>query len=140
MIGFVVAAHGHLASELLATAQQIIGTVPQSASCSVDTAASPEEIRQRIGEAVREVDTGAGVIVFADLIGGSPCVQSLFLCRQRHLEVVTGVNLPILLKAQALRTTQLSLPDLAHALVEYGCRTITCATDKLRADPSIEAM
>lgn len=138
MIGIVVASHGQLAAELLATAEQIVGVLPQAASCSVEPGASPEQIRQSIGEAVKQVDTGSGVIVFADLIGGSPCVQSLSLCRQRPIEVLTGVNLPMLLKAQTLRATNgHSLPALAHALVEYGSRSITCATDKLRADPSL---
>jgi mannose PTS system EIIA component len=90
---------------------------------------------------VKQVDTGAGVIVFADLIGGSPCVQSLSLCRQRALEVLTGVNLPMLLKGQALRASTSTLSELAHVLVEYGSRSITCATDKLRAaDPSLAAL
>lgn len=134
MVGFVVASHGQFAAALLATAQQIVGPVARAVACSVDTAASPEEIRQSIGAAIKEVDEGAGVIVFADLIGGSPCTQSLSLCRQQRLEVLTGVNLPMLLKAQALRAGGSPLSELAHTLVEYGRRSITCATDRLAAD------
>jgi|APLak6261675434_1056106.scaffolds.fasta_scaffold00250_5 PTS system mannose-specific IIA component len=132
MFGLVVASHGHLAAELVATAEQIVGSLPHTATCTVDPGASPEEIRHRIVEAVKQVDDGAGVIVFADLIGGSPCTQSLSLCRQQRLEVLTGVNLPMLLKANSLRNTARSLTDLAHALAEYGKRNITCASDALR--------
>jgi PTS system mannose-specific IIA component len=132
MFGLVVASHGHLAAELVATAEQIVGTLDRTAVCSVDPGASPEEIRKRMGEAIREVDDGAGVIVFADLIGGSPCTQSLSLCRDQKIEVLTGVNLPMLLKANSLRAVVQSLPELAHALAEYGRRNITCASDALR--------
>jgi PTS system mannose-specific IIA component len=54
------------------------------------------------------------------------------LCREAHIEVLTGVNLPMLLKANSLRSLAHSLTDLAHTLAEYGKRNITCATDSLR--------
>jgi PTS system mannose-specific IIA component len=132
MFGLVVASHGHLAAELVATAEQIVGTLPHTATCSVEPGASPEDIRRSIGDAVKQVDDGGGVIVFADLIGGSPCTQSLSLCREAHIEVLTGVNLPMLLKANSLRSLAHSLTELAHTLAEYGKRNITCATDSLR--------
>lgn len=132
MVGLVVASHGRLADELVATARQIVGEVPHVATLSVEAGASPEEIKARIKEAVRSVDDGEGVLVFADLIGGSPCTQSLSLCQQARIEVVTGVNLPMLLKANSLRG-QVGLRDLAHQLAQYGQKNITCASDLLRA-------
>jgi mannose PTS system EIIA component len=132
MFGIVIASHGHLAEELLATAKLIIGELPRVAACSVEPSASPDEIRQNIRDAVKLVDSGDGVIVFADLVGGSPCNQSLSLCRQVRIEVLTGVNLPMLLKASSLRRREGSLTDLAHELAQYGQQNITCATDCLR--------
>ncbi len=132
MVGLVVASHGHLAEELVATARQIVGEVQHVATLSVEPGSSPEEIRARIKEAVKSVDDGEGVLVFADLIGGSPCTQSLSLCQQARIEVVTGVNLPMLLKANSLRG-QLPLLELAHQLAQYGQKNITCASDLLRA-------
>ncbi len=132
MIGILVASHGRFAQELLATAQQIVGELPRAESCSVEPGASPEHIRAQLGDAVERLDEGEGVVVFADLIGGSPCTQSLSLCRQKNLEVLTGVNLPMLLKAHALRQAASSLTALAHDLADYGRKSITCATDKLR--------
>ncbi len=132
MVGLVIASHGHLAEELLATATLIIGELPCVKACSVEPGASPEEIRRSISDAVKTVDSGQGVIVFADLVGGSPCTQSLSLCRHARIEVLTGVNLPMLLKANSLRTREGSLLDLAHELAQYGQRNITCATDELR--------
>jgi PTS system mannose-specific IIA component len=136
MVGLVVAAHGQLAAELIATAEQIVGGLSQVASCSVAPGTAPEELRLQLRQAVKNVDGGEGVIIFADLIGGSPCMQSLSLCQQAKLEVITGVNLPMLLKANSLRATvgggALPLRDLAHELAVYGQRTITCATDAVR--------
>lgn len=132
MVGLVVASHGRLAEELVATARQIVGDVPHVATMSVEPGSSPEEIRARMKEAVRSVESGEGVLVFADLIGGSPCTQSLSLCQQVRIEVVTGVNLPMLLKANSLRS-QVGLRDLAIQLAHYGQKNITCASDLLRA-------
>lgn len=138
MVGLVVASHGRLAEELISTARQIVGDLPNCVSCSVDTSASPEEIKLALKNAVKAVDDGSGVIVFADLIGGSPCTQSLSLCRQNRMEVLTGVNLPMLLKANSLRAVQPSAPleVMAHDLAQYGQKNITCATDLLRAKAS----
>lgn len=132
MIGLVVASHGRLATELVATAESIAGTLPQVAVCMVEPDASPEAIKQTLHQAIAEVDSGDGVIVFADLIGGSPCTQSLSLCRNRRIEVVTGVNLPMLLKAQSLRKQGGSLETVAQAFAEFGKRSIACASEALR--------
>jgi mannose PTS system EIIA component len=134
MVGIVVAAHGRLAEELVATAEQIVGPVPAVTAIRVEPGASPEEIRGALKAAVAQVDDGSGVLVFADLVGGSPCTQSLTLCAQASLEVVTGVNLPMLLKANSLRSSVPTLRELAHQLTAYGQKHITCATDVFRAN------
>jgi mannose PTS system EIIA component len=133
MIGIVVASHGQLAAELVATAQQIMGDFAQVATCSVVPGSSSEELRADLRRAIESVNEGDGVVVFADLIGGSPCMQSLSLCSDPALEVVTGVNLPMLLKAVSLRATSITVQELALRLAEYGQRNITCATATLRA-------
>jgi mannose PTS system EIIA component len=134
MIGIVVASHGQLAAELVATARQIVGDFSQVATCSVVPGSSSDGLRADIRRAVSEVDDGDGVLIFADLIGGSPCMQSLTLCEDAHLEVVTGVNLPMLMKAASLRSTSTAgLRELAEQLAQYGQRNITCATAALRA-------
>src|SRR5688572_4197570 len=104
MVGLVVAAHGRLADEMVATAEQIVGHLTHVAPSSIEPGAAPEVIRELIRRAVASVDDGQGVIVLADLFGGTPCKESLMLCQQRRLEVVCGVNLPMLLKAHSVRT------------------------------------
>lgn len=135
MVGLVIASHGHLAEELVSTAAGIIGPLLKVVTCSVAPGASADDVKQQIREAIASVEEGDGVILFADLIGGSPCTQSLSLCQQTNLEVITGVNLPMLLKANTLRSAmpQPTLAELAHQLASYGQRNITCATDVLRA-------
>lgn len=132
MIGIVIAAHGHLAEELARTAAQIVGELPRVSTISVEPNASLEELREHIRTAVRSVDDGEGVVVLADLLGGSPCNQSLMLCHKGQLEVLTGVNLPMLLKANSLRLAKLSLHELAESLAQYGQRNITLASNSVR--------
>ena len=137
MVGLVIAAHGHLAQELVATAEQIVGTLASTATCSIEPGAPPEVIQEEMRKAVSAVDTGDGVLVLADLFGGTPCNLSLTLTRERPLEVLTGVNLPMVLKANSLRQEALSLPELASALARYGQKNITCASALLRESEAL---
>jgi mannose PTS system EIIA component len=132
MVGLVVATHGRLAEELVSTAEQIVGKLPAVATCLVEPGASPEVIQTQLREAVEAVEQGEGVIVLADLFGGTPCNQSLTLSAHHRLEVLTGVNLPMLLKASSLRLETMPLPDLATALAQYAQKNITCASALLR--------
>lgn len=133
MVGLVVAAHGHLADEMVHAAEQIVGGLPAVETCSIEPGTSPESIREQMRAAVLKVDSGDGVIVLADLFGGTPCNQSLMLCGTCKLEVITGMNLPMLLKANSLRATPgMDLQDLALALASYGQKNITCPTAMLR--------
>jgi mannose PTS system EIIA component len=133
MVGLVIATHGHLGDEMVHTAEQIVGALSGIETCSIEPGASPEAIQDQLREAITRVDQGAGVIVLADLVGGTPCNLSLSLCRQRSLEVVTGVNLPMLLKANTLRMDDaMPLEEMATTLAHYGQRNITCPTARLR--------
>lgn len=128
MVGLVVCAHGRLAEELVRTAEEIVGRLDRVATCSVHPGDGPDSIRKRMKEALAQADTGEGVLVLADMFGGTPCNESLGQARDFQLEVVTGVNLPILLKANLLRRDPLPLRALATELVAYGQKNISCAT------------
>ena len=133
MVGLVVASHGRLADELVHTAEQIVGTLPAVATCNIEPGTSIEDLRAQMKQAVARVDEGDGVIVMADLFGGTPCKESLMMCQSgRNVEVLCGVNLPMLLKANSLRAETMPLPELASALAAYGQRNITCASALLR--------
>ncbi len=135
MIGIVVASHGKLADEMVATARQIVGELAQTTTCSVEPGVSAEQLKSHIKAAIDRVDTGEGALVLTDLLGGSPCTQSLNLCGGRRLEVLSGVNLPMLLKANSMRADT-PLAQLARSLAEYGQRNITVASELLRAETS----
>lgn len=133
MIGILVASHGRLAEELIATARQIVGDLPHTAACSIEAGMAPDEIRARLREAHRAADDGQGVLVLVDVLGGTPCNQSLLLCSRGTVEVISGVNLPILIKANLLRTrADYELGELASELALFGQRSIVCVSETLR--------
>jgi PTS system mannose-specific IIA component len=132
MVGLVVAAHGRVAEELVSTAEQIVGKLPAVATCNIEPGTPVEELRAKMKQAVTRVDEGEGVIILADLFGGTPCKESLMMCQRMNLEVLAGVNLPMLLKANSLRSEQMSLPEMANQLASHGQRNITCASALLR--------
>lgn len=131
MIGIVVAAHGRLATELIATAELIMGELPNVKGCNISPGLSPQAMEDEILRAVQAVDEGDGVLVLSDLIGGTPCTRSMALCQKARLEVLTGVNLPMLLKAHSLRKAK-SLRDLALQVVESGRGAIRWVTESGR--------
>jgi PTS system mannose-specific IIA component len=132
MVGLVIAAHGRLAQELVATAEQIMGALPEVATVSIEPGTSPETIRAQMRAAVKELDHGEGVLVLADLFGGTPCKESLLLCQKANVEVLAGVNLPMLMKAASLRKDPLPLHELAQSLYTYAQRNIRFASELVR--------
>ena len=139
MFGLVIATHGRLAEELVSTAEGIVGPITAISASHVEPSASARDIHDQIHAAVKKVDEGQGVLILADLLGGSPCMQSLPLCVQGKVEVVTGVNLPMLLKANSLRLTAGSLQQLAIDLASYGQKNITRASALVRDAQSTQA-
>jgi PTS system mannose-specific IIA component len=131
MVGLVIATHGQLAAELLRTAEGIVGPVPGSAAVSVDATTSVEEARARLATAIHTVGAdGEGVLVLTDMFGGTPANLALtFLDEQ--IEVVTGVNLPMLMKLASNRGH--GLQAAAELATAQGQKNITLASALLRA-------
>jgi PTS system mannose-specific IIA component len=132
MVGLVVATHGKLAEELLRTAEGIVGPLEQCEAVSVGAGSSMEDARTRLGEAVHRVDKGEGVLVLTDMFGGTPANLALTFLDEK-LEVVTGVNLPMILKLATARTDGLPLPAAAELLAAHGQKNITLASELLRS-------
>ena len=130
MIGVVLATHGHLAQEMLRTAEAVVGKLAQVAAVSV--VATEPDVRGSIEAAIRSVDEGQGVLLLTDLLGGSPTNLCLSFLAERKVEVVTGVNLPMLLKLGGLRATGKSIEQVAHELAEAGQKSIGHASDLVR--------
>lgn len=130
MVGIVIAAHGSLGRMLLETAQAIVGKIPQAAGLDLNPDGSVEEIRSAIESAIGSVDSGEGVLVFTDLFGGTATNLSLPFLERDKVEVLTGVNLPMLLKVGTEREGR-SLRDLSRFLKSYGQRNIYLASEVL---------
>jgi PTS system mannose-specific IIA component len=129
MIGVVVATHGKLAEELIRTAETVVGKIEQIAPVSI-VAASPD-VRGDLKAAIQRVDQGEGVLLLTDIYGGSPTNLCLSFLTERQVEVVTGVNLPMLLQLPGARAKG-SIAQVAQKLVEAGQKSVTNASEALR--------
>jgi PTS system mannose-specific IIA component len=131
MIGALIVTHGNLAFELLNAAKQIeadvsgIEAVPLEWSETVDTA------REKIGEALQRVGRDRDVIIFTDMFGGTPSNISLSFLEKGHVEVVTGVNLPMVVKFAMVKQESKDLATVAHMITEKGSKAIRVASDLL---------
>lgn len=119
MVGVVIAAHGKLAEVLLETAEMIGGKQENVATVSFAAGQTPEELEEILLAAVDSVECGDGVLVLADLAGGSPYnAAALLACGGRRIEVVSGVNLAMLAEVLTLRSIQSGA--LAQIALESG--------------------
>ena len=133
MIGVVIVTHCRLAEELLAAARLVVGEeLKQFQPVSIGPSEGTEEIREKIIGAIRKVDNGRGVLILTDMYGGTPSNISLSFLEEGRVEVVTGVNLPMLIKLVTYRRDKM-LPDLAEFIASYGKKNIYLATDLLRS-------
>src|ERR687892_611162 len=105
MLGVVVVTHGQLATELLNAAEMIVGELPRFAAVSIGWHDDVEQARGEIEQAIARLDASDGVIVLTDMFGGTPSNLAMSLLEDGRVEVVTGVNLPMLIKLASLRET-----------------------------------
>jgi len=132
MVGVVVVTHCHLAEELVAAAQLVVGEdLKQFQPVSIDPKEGSEEIRAKIISAIRKVDEGRGVLILTDMYGGTPSNISLAFLEEKRIEVITGVNLPMLLKL-ATYQDDMDLEALAVFITDYGQRNINLASEVLK--------
>jgi PTS system mannose-specific IIA component len=130
MIGIVIVTHGDLGAELLRTAQEIVGKLPRVEAVSIHAAEHIDKARQRLDAVLQRVGDGAGVLILTDLFGGTPSNLVLSYLEKGKLEVVTGVNLPMLMKLPSLQDER-DLRVLAEKLARYGQRNILVASEFL---------
>ena len=132
MVGVVVVTHCRLAEELVAAAELVVGEqLKQFQSVSVDPKEGSEDIREKIIAAIRKVDGGQGILILTDMYGGTPSNISLSFLEERKIEVITGVNLPMLLKL-ATYSNEMDLEQLAMFITDYGQRNINLASEVLK--------
>ena len=137
MIGLLIVTHGHLGGELLKTAEFILGSIEACFTVSIDGHLSPDSIREEIEQGIKKVDSGQGVLILTDMFGGTPSNISLSFLNPGQVEVLTGANLPMLIKAVQLRS-QLDLNEMARMTGDYSRKSITVAGEILGRRPGKE--
>ncbi len=130
MIGIVIVTHADLGMQLLRTAQEIVGPLLRVEAVSIQASEEIDKARKKIETVLARVDDGSGVLVLTDLFGGTPSNLVLSYLEANRLEVVTGVNLPMLMKLPSLREES-DLRALAEKLAKYGQRNILMASEFL---------
>jgi len=130
MIGVLIVTHKELAEALMSVCDLIMGRQDGMVAVSLDPNDQPEASRQQIQRALSQVNNGNGVIILTDMLGGTPSNLSLAFLQEGKVEVVTGVNLPMLMKLANLRDSK-DLGEVASALRQSGQQGITVASEVL---------
>ena len=133
MIGVVVVTHGQLATELVNAAEMIVGDLPQFAAVSIGWHDDVNDAREDIGQAIERVRGEEGVLLLTDMFGGTPSNLGMTFLEKDRLEVITGVNLPMLIKLANLRNAS-NLLMVAQEMREHGRNAIWVASDLLRGE------
>lgn len=131
MIGVVICCHGKMGEGMRQAAEMIVGPQQQLTVVSVNPGDGGAEILDALSKAVKEVEDGQGVLLLTDLFGGTPTNIGCALLGDANIEVVTGFNLPLLIKALTGRADAPDLAVLARTASEYGQRHISVAGDLL---------
>ena len=130
----MVVTHGQLATELLNAAETIVGDLPRFAAVSIGWHEDTQDAREEIAQAMAtRVQQGQGVLILTDMFGGTPSNLAMTFLGQDDVEVITGVNLPMLIKLAGLKE-QASLLDVAREMREHGRNAIWVASDLLRGE------
>ncbi len=129
-IGVVIVTHYQIGEEFLHALRLIVPNAPDFHSVSIDPKQSVDEMRQLIEQALKRADRGAGVLVLTDMFGGTPSNMSLSFVEETGVEVVTGLNLPMLIKLATL-SEDTTLEELAKFIKSYGQRNISVASEIL---------
>ena len=130
MIGLVLVTHGHLADELIGALEHVVGPQPQVASVCIGPDDDMERRRADIVNSVQETDSGEGVVVLTDMFGGTPSNLAISIMERANIEVIAGVNLPMLVKLASVRD-DLELGEAVAKAQEAGRKYINVASQLL---------
>jgi len=134
VIGALIVTHGNLAYELLKAAEKIEASVSGIEAVPLEWTDSVDEAREKIGKALERLGPDRGVIIFTDMFGGTPSNLSLAFLERGRVEIVTGVNLPMIVKFATLQAEATDVATLAHTISEKGSKAIRVASDLLAAE------
>ena len=132
MIGILIVTHRQLGESLIDAAQFIVGSKPESmASISIDLNENVDALRGKIAQGIKDVRSDEGVLILTDMFGGTPSNLSYSFLEEGRIEVLSGVNLPVLIKAINSRP-KMELTKLTESLEIYGKKSISMASSILK--------
>jgi mannose PTS system EIIA component len=131
MVGVILVTHPHLGEEFVRSAELICGKIANLTTVTIDTCKEVEELRRGIAAAIKRVDLGKGVLILTDMFGGTPSNMSLAFLQEDRVEVLSGLNLPMLIQVSNSREGR-SLKELAKVVKEAGQRNINLASEILQ--------
>jgi PTS system mannose-specific IIA component len=130
MIGLVLVTHGRLAAEFVTAMEHVVGPQQRIEAICIDAEDDMEGRRNDIAEAIARADSGAGVIILTDLFGGTPSNLAISLMKSQSVEVIAGVNLPMLIRLEGARKT-MELKAAIAAARDAGRKYISVASEIL---------
>ncbi len=122
-IGGVIVSHGQVASELLAAAETIVGVQSHITAVSIGWHDDVEIARDEIARAIKKVSDGKGILLLTDMFGGTPTNISAMFIKKGEIEIVTGINLPMVIKL-ATQNKEMTLEEMAKSVEEQGKQAI----------------
>ena len=126
-IGMVLVTHGRLAEEFIAALEHVVGPQDGVAAVCIGPDDDMEQRRQEILDRIAEVDRGRGVVLLTDMFGGTPSNMAISVMERQRVEVIAGINLPMLIKLASVRATE-SLPQAVAAARDAGVKYINVAS------------
>ena len=135
MIGGIIVSHGKLGEELLNALTIILGEAPNIEAISIGWYDDVEESKKKINQSLKRVDQKSGVVIFTDMFGGTPSNLSFTFQKDEQVEIITGINLPMLIKFVSLQRNN-NIKDVARKVVEQGRKNIHLASALLASKPS----
>jgi mannose PTS system EIIA component len=130
MIGTLITTHGNLGDELIKSAELIKGPLEDILHIRIDQTKNVEDLKKEISNAIKKLDKGKGVLILTDLFGGTPSNISLSFIKEEKVEVLTGVNLPMMLKLSEAKE-DMTLREFACLIKNYGEKNIMLAIEIL---------
>ncbi len=127
MIGGIIVSHGRLAEELLNALTIILGEAPNIEAISIGWYDDVEESKKKINQSLKRVDQKNGVVIFTDMFGGTPSNLSFSFLKENQVEIITGINLPMLIKFVSLQRSN-NLKDVSRKVVDQGKKNIHLAS------------
>ncbi len=132
MIGGVIVSHGKLAEELLNALNIILGEVENLEAISIGWYDDVEESKRKINNSLKRVNKKNGAVIFTDMFGGTPSNLSFSFLENNHVEIITGVNLPMLIKFVSLQRSN-NIKEVTRKVVEQGKKNIHLASALLNS-------